>query len=60
METKEVKELITGIGYANGVALSQSGDFVLVVETARNRILKYSLLGPFSFIKFLFFILKYF
>jgi sugar lactone lactonase YvrE len=38
--------LLGGLIFANGVALSQGGDFVLVVETYRYRILRYWLAGP--------------
>jgi hypothetical protein len=39
-------ELLSGIFYANGVALSASGDFVLVVETLGLRVLRLWLEGP--------------
>lgn len=38
--------LLGGLVFANGVALSQGGDFVLVVETYRYRIRRYWLAGP--------------
>lgn len=37
--------LMTGLNYANGVAISQDGDFLLVAETGHYRILKYWLRG---------------
>jgi len=42
----EVQVLLTGLYFANGVALSQQEDFVLVNETYRYRILRYWLKGP--------------
>ncbi len=41
-----VRVLLGGLVFANGVALSQGGDFVLVVETYRYRIRRYWLAGP--------------
>jgi sugar lactone lactonase YvrE len=38
--------LLDGLYYANGVALSQREDFVLVCETFRYRIVRYDLAGP--------------
>ena len=44
-ETGAVRRLMTGLNYANGVAVSDDGDFLLVAETGHYRILKYWLLG---------------
>lgn len=44
--TGEVKVLLRGLYFANGVALSRDEDFVLVNETYRYRILRYWLQGP--------------
>jgi len=43
--TKEVKTLIEGSFFANGVAVSQNDDFVLLVELTKYRILRYWLKG---------------
>lgn len=40
-----VKRLMTGLNYANGVAISEDGSFLLVAETGHYRILKYWLSG---------------
>jgi sugar lactone lactonase YvrE len=40
-----VSHLMTGLNYANGVAVSQDGSFLLVAETGHYRILKYWLTG---------------
>lgn len=45
-QTKQVKNLIEGAYFANGVAVSQNDDFVLLVELSRYRILQYWLQGP--------------
>ncbi|MFW6124659.1 MAG: SMP-30/gluconolactonase/LRE family protein [Pirellulales bacterium] len=44
--TGETEVLLDGLYFANGVALSQQGDFVLVNETYRYRITRYWLEGP--------------
>jgi sugar lactone lactonase YvrE len=44
-KTKEVKALIEGSFFANGVAVSQNDDFVLLVELAKYRILRHWLKG---------------
>jgi sugar lactone lactonase YvrE len=41
-----VRVLLDGLTFANGVALSRDGDFVLVNETYRYRIRRYWLAGP--------------
>jgi sugar lactone lactonase YvrE len=38
--------LMTGINFANGVAVDPAGQFVLVVETGSYRVLRYWLAGP--------------
>jgi sugar lactone lactonase YvrE len=40
-----VDQLITGLNYANGVAVSKDGSFILVAETSSYRIIKYWLTG---------------
>jgi len=44
-DTGDVRRLITGLNYANGVAVSKDGGFLLVAETGHYRILKHWLLG---------------
>lgn len=44
--TGQTKVLLTDLYFANGVALSQQEDFVLINETYRYRILRYWLKGP--------------
>ncbi len=44
--TKTVRVLLKGLYFANGVALSQNEDFVLVNETSRYRITRFWLAGP--------------
>jgi sugar lactone lactonase YvrE len=44
--TGEIKVLLSGLFFANGVALSSREDFVLVNETYRYRIIRYWLKGP--------------
>ena len=44
--TGQVKVLLKNLYFANGVALSQQEDFVLVNETYRYRIVRYWLKGP--------------
>ncbi|EOA27334.1 hypothetical protein CARUB_v10023450mg [Capsella rubella] len=39
--TKQVTTLLSNLAFANGVVLSQNGDYILVVETATCRILRY-------------------
>lgn len=43
--TKKVNTLISGLYFANGVAVSKDDDFILVAETSRYRILKFWLKG---------------
>ena len=45
-QTGETEELLDGLYFANGIALSQNEDFVLVNETYRYRIRRYWLTGP--------------
>ena len=40
-----VRRLMTGLNYANGVAVSEDGSFLVVAETGHYRILKYWLTG---------------
>jgi sugar lactone lactonase YvrE len=44
--TGQVKVLLNNLYFANGVALSQQEDFVLINETYRYRIVRYWLKGP--------------
>ncbi len=44
-KTTEVRRLMTGLNYANGVAVSKDGSFLLVAETGQYRISKYWLSG---------------
>jgi len=44
--TKEVKVLLSGLFFPNGVALSKDGSFLLVAETSICRILRLWLHGP--------------
>ncbi|MCD9560899.1 hypothetical protein HAX54_019722 [Datura stramonium] len=44
--TKEVTVLLSGLAFANGVALSKDRSFVLVAETSTCRIMRYWLKGP--------------
>lgn len=44
-ETAEAKVLLDGLYFANGIALSQNEDFVLINETYRYRIRRYWLAG---------------
>lgn len=44
--TGETRVLLSDLYFANGVALSEREDFVLVVETYRSRITRYWLAGP--------------
>jgi len=44
-KTKEVKTLIEGSFFANGVAVSQNDDFVLLVELTKYRVLRHWLKG---------------
>lgn len=44
-KTKRVKTLIDGTYFGNGVAVSQNDDFVLMVDLARYRIIRYWLKG---------------
>jgi sugar lactone lactonase YvrE len=43
--TKNVQVLLEGINYANGVAVSEDGSFLLVSETGHYRVLKHWLTG---------------
>ncbi|XP_017092239.2 adipocyte plasma membrane-associated protein Hemomucin [Drosophila bipectinata] len=45
-EQKTNEVLLDGLAFANGLALSPNEDFVVVVETAAMRLLKYYLKGP--------------
>ncbi|CAN6444055.1 unnamed protein product [Victoria cruziana] len=45
-ETKEVKVLLGGLKFANGVALSRDRSFVLVTESSGSRITRLWLTGP--------------
>ncbi|CAH8265541.1 unnamed protein product [Arabidopsis lyrata] len=40
-DTKEVTTLLSNLAFPNGVVLSQNGDYLLVVETATCRVLRY-------------------
>lgn len=44
-ETKEVKTLIAGTYFGNGVVVAQNQDHLLLVETTKYRVLKYWLTG---------------
>ncbi|GMH18685.1 hypothetical protein Nepgr_020526 [Nepenthes gracilis] len=44
--SKEVKVLLRGIAFANGVALSKDRSFVLIAESSTCKILRYWLTGP--------------
>mmetsp|Transcript_19254 Transcript_19254/g.64526 ORF Transcript_19254/g.64526 Transcript_19254/m.64526 type:complete len:406 (+) Transcript_19254:85-1302(+) len=44
--THAVREVVTNLWFANGVALAKGGDFVLVVETLGLRVLRAWLRGP--------------
>jgi len=44
--TKEVKVLLSGLAFPNGVALNKDGSFLLVAETSTCRILRLWLHGP--------------
>ncbi|KAJ8567960.1 hypothetical protein K7X08_020682 [Anisodus acutangulus] len=46
--TRNVTVLLTGLGFANGVALSKDRSFVLVAETSNCRIVRYWLRGPYE------------
>lgn len=46
--TKKNKVLLDKLHFANGVALSEDGSFVVVCETVMHRILKFHLKGPKS------------
>ena len=45
-ERGDVRVLLDGLYFANGVAVSPAGDYLLVNETWRYRVLRYWLLGP--------------
>jgi hypothetical protein len=45
-ETAETEMLLDGLQFANGVAVSEKGDFVLVTETGAYRVLKHWTAGP--------------
>lgn len=44
--TGDTRVLLTGINYANGVALSADEDYLLIAETGHYRILRFWLRGP--------------
>ena len=44
--TAQSTVLLDGLAYANGIAISEAGDFLLIVEMNEYRILKYWLVGP--------------
>lgn len=44
--TKKNQVLVHDLGFANGVALSEDEQFVIVMETTRSRITKYNIKGP--------------
>lgn len=44
--TGQSRILLDGLAYANGIAISETGDFLLVVEMNEYRVLKYWLKGP--------------
>lgn len=44
--TKQNEVLMTNLGFANGVKLSDDESFVIVLETLASRIMKYNLKGP--------------
>ncbi|MBX9603199.1 MAG: SMP-30/gluconolactonase/LRE family protein [Bryobacteraceae bacterium] len=44
--SRQAKVLLSGLGFANGVALSADESFVLVNETSKTRIRRYWLKGP--------------
>ena len=44
-ESKKVTRLLSGLNYANGVAISDDDSFILVAETGHYRIIKYWLTG---------------
>ena len=44
--TTQSTVLLDGLTYANGIAISEAGDFLLIVEMNEYRILKYWLEGP--------------
>lgn len=43
--TKDLEKLLDGLNYANGVAISDDGSYILVAETGHYRVLKYWLEG---------------
>lgn len=45
-KTEEVKVLVDGLSFPNGVALSEDGSFLIVVETIPCRVLRYWLRSP--------------
>jgi len=44
--TGKTEILLDGLAYANGIAISEAGDFLLIVEMNEYRVLKYWLTGP--------------
>jgi len=44
--TSSAEVLLDGLAYANGVAISEDGDFLLIVEMNEYRVLKHWLTGP--------------
>ncbi|KAF7819103.1 protein STRICTOSIDINE SYNTHASE-LIKE 10 [Senna tora] len=45
-ETKQVSVILRNLSFANGVALSQNNEYILVVETGKRRVLRYWLATP--------------
>ncbi|ESW34119.1 hypothetical protein PHAVU_001G126000 [Phaseolus vulgaris] len=45
-ESEEVSIVVNNLSYANGVALSKDGDYILIVETTTCRVLRYWLQTP--------------
>ncbi|KAG9450890.1 hypothetical protein H6P81_010855 [Aristolochia fimbriata] len=44
--TRQVRVLLRGVPFANGVAVSGDGSFLLVCETSTSRVMRYWLRGP--------------
>ncbi|MEL7185081.1 MAG: SMP-30/gluconolactonase/LRE family protein [Pseudomonadota bacterium] len=44
-QTRDVARIMSGLNYANGVAVSDAGDFLVVAETGHYRVLKHWLNG---------------
>ena len=47
-ESKQTKVIMDGLNFANGVAISDDQQFLLVIETGHYRVLKYWLEGPIA------------